>query len=77
MSGNKGMNRLGEKLRTLRQRHNLTVRQLGDILKVNNSYITQIETGRKTPSLKLAIKMADFFNIDVNQLIRDELELDE
>jgi putative transcriptional regulator len=71
------MKRLGEKLRILRQQHNLTVRQLGDILKVNNSYITQIETGRKTPSLKLAIKMADFFDIDVNRLIRDELELDE
>ena len=71
------MKRLGEKLRILRQQRNLTVRQLGDILEVNNSYITQIETGRKTPSLKLAIKMADFFSIDVNQLIRDELELDE
>jgi len=69
------MKKFGEKLLTLRQKHGLTIRQLGGMLDVTNSYITQIETGRKTPSLKLAIKIASFFGVDINKLIKDELEL--
>lgn len=67
---------LGEKLRTLRKRRGLTVRQLGDRLGVNHSHITKIETGENIPSLPLAIKIADSFGISVDQLVRDDLELD-
>jgi transcriptional regulator with XRE-family HTH domain len=67
---------LGEKLRTLRKRRGLTVRQLGDRLGVDHSHITKIETGENIPSLPLAIKIADFFGISVDQLVRDDLELD-
>jgi transcriptional regulator with XRE-family HTH domain len=67
---------LGEKLRTLRKRRSLTVRQLGDRLGVDHSHITKIETGENIPSLPLAIKIADFFGISVDQLVRDDLELD-
>jgi transcriptional regulator with XRE-family HTH domain len=69
------MNKLGEKLRTLRTGRGLTVRQLGDILGVDHSHITKIERGENIPSLPLALKIADLFGISIDQLVRDDLEL--
>jgi len=70
------MDRLGKKLYVLRQRQNLTVRQLGEIFGIDYSHISRIESGQRKPSLELAIQIADFFEIDLNKLVRDELELD-
>jgi putative transcriptional regulator len=69
------MKRFGEKLLTLRQQQHLTIRQLGEALGMVNSYISQMETGQRTPSLKLAMKIAAYFAVDINCLINDELEL--
>ena len=69
------MDRLGEKLRILRKRQGLTVRQLSDMLDINHSHITKLETGQSIPSLKLALKIADFFGVSIDQLARDEQEL--
>ena len=64
------MDRLGKKLYVLRQRQNLTVRQLGEIFGIDYSHISRIESGQRKPSLELAIQIA------LNRLVRDELELD-
>jgi transcriptional regulator with XRE-family HTH domain len=71
------MNRFGEKLQTLRKRRGLTLRQLGEILEVHNTYISQIEKGRKTPNAAMILKIAQFFEVTADQLMRDDLELDE
>ncbi len=70
------MMKFGEKLRTLRQRRSLTLRQLADKLGVSNGYISRMETGHKIPNIAMLLKIADFFEADINQLVRDELELD-
>jgi transcriptional regulator with XRE-family HTH domain len=66
----------GEKLRSLRQQHNLTLRQLAKILSTSSGYIADLEGGRRQPSLALARKVADYFEVSVDQLARDELDLD-
>ncbi len=67
----------GEKLRTLRQKQGLSLRQLAPMLEINaHSVISEIENGKKKPSLELVIKVADLFDIPLEQLARDELELD-
>ena len=66
----------GEKLRTLRIQQGLTLRQLAEILSTSSGYIADLENGRRQPSLALARKVADFFEVSVDQLARDELELD-
>jgi transcriptional regulator with XRE-family HTH domain len=71
------MNRFGEKLQTLRKRRGLTLRQLGEILEVHNTYISQIEKGRKTPNAAMILKIAQFFEVTADHLMRDDLELDE
>ncbi len=70
------MKRFGEKLRTLRLQHGLTMRQLGDMLGVSDSYISQMETGDKVPNVAMLLKIANMFNVSLDQLARDNLELD-
>ncbi len=70
------MERIGQKLHRLRTQRGLTIRELAIMLGISYSYIAQIETGQKTPSANLILKMANFFNVSIDQLMRDELELD-
>lgn len=71
------MQRFGEKLRTLRQRQGWTMRQLAEKLSLTtHGYIGDLESGRRQPSLELAVQIADLFGVSVDLLARDELELD-
>ncbi len=70
------MRRFGEKLRILRQRRGLTMRQLGDMLEVSDSYVSKMETGDKTPNVAMVIKAAHLFDVTSDQLIMDEQEID-
>ena len=69
------MERFGEKLRALRQRNGLTMRRLADMLGVRDSYISQMETGDKIPNVAMLIKIADIFQVSLDQLARDEREV--
>ncbi len=70
------MKRFGGKLRALRLQHGLTMRQLGDMLGVSDSYISQMETSNKVPNVAMLLKIANLFNVSLDQLARDKLELD-
>ncbi len=72
------MERFGEKLRTLRKRNGLTLRQLAAMLgHSSHSYVTNLERNERKPSAEMAVKIADVFNVTTDQLLRDELKLDE
>ncbi len=71
------MQRFGEKLRALRKQRGLSVRELAQNLgHASHAYLSRIETGQKRPSLEFAITIAKLFNVTVDQLVNDELELD-
>lgn len=70
------INKLGEKLRSLRQRQGLSQTQLGDRLGVNQTYVGKMERGEKIPNLEMFLKISDLFKVSTDQLIRDELELE-
>jgi transcriptional regulator with XRE-family HTH domain len=71
------MQRFGEKLRTLRQRRGLTMRELAEALDLrSHGFIGDLESGRKHPSLEFTVKIADFFGVSLDQLARDEVELE-
>jgi transcriptional regulator with XRE-family HTH domain len=72
------MQRLGEKLRALRKQGGLSLRDLATILEVSSySHLSEIESGKSKPSVDLLLKMADYFNVTTDQLLRDELEIDD
>ena len=71
------MQRFGEKLRKLRRRRGLTVRELAEALGYSaHSHISEVETGKREPKVAFILKIADFFQVTTDQLLRDEVELD-
>ncbi len=71
------MERFGEKLRILRERNEMTLREVAEALGYSShGYIGNLESGRRKPTLEMAFKIAKLFNVSVDQLADDELELD-
>jgi transcriptional regulator with XRE-family HTH domain len=70
------MERFGEKLSALRKKQGLTLRQLGEMLGVYHTYVSQIEKGKKMPNALMILKIADIFEVSTDQLMRDEIDLD-
>jgi transcriptional regulator with XRE-family HTH domain len=72
------MQRFGEKLRTLRKQRGMTIMELADAIGyAAYSHISEIETGKREPSLRFALKISQFFNVTTDQLLRDDLEVGE
>ncbi len=70
------IDQFGVKLATLRKKNNLTLRQLGKILSVHHTHISQLEKKRKLPNVIMVLKISNFFNVTVDQLVRDELKIE-
>lgn len=71
------MQRLGEKVRLLRRRRGMTIKQLALALGFpSHSYISEIENGKKRPTTEMIIKIADLFGVTVDQLVRDDLSVE-
>lgn len=71
------MRRFGEKLYQLRIRRGLTLAELGNLLSVHNTFVSQLEKGRKVPNAEMILRVADTFDVTTDQLMRDELDLPE
>ena len=61
------------KLRELRKQRNLTQEELAGFLKVSRQTIIAIENNKYDPSLSLALKMARFFSVPVEDLYPDRI----
>lgn len=76
MSRERGIQRFGEKLHSLRISHGLTLKELAIQLgHVAHGYISELETNKKQPSVEFVLGVARLFNITTDQLLKDELEL--
>ncbi len=71
------MKRFGEKLRILRQQQGLSQDQLGAALGVHQTHVGRMERGEKIPNAAMILKIADIFEVCIDTLMRDELELDD
>lgn len=73
---NIGINKFGEKLFQLRVQHHLTLQMLANELGYKaHGYISEIESGKKTPTLEFVLKVAQYFHISLDHLLRNELEI--
>ncbi len=70
------MEQIGTKLKTLRIQQGFTTRQLAAELQISQAQISRIENGLRQPDGDLLIKISDFFNIPLDNLMRDELDLE-
>ncbi|NBI08616.1 XRE family transcriptional regulator [Colidextribacter sp. OB.20] len=66
---------IGPRIKLLREKRNLAQFELAAILKINNSTLSQYETGTRTPSDDMKIAIANYFDVSVDYLLgRDEKE---
>ena len=71
------IHRFGEKLRMLRTRNGLTLKELALALGyVAHGHISELEAGKKLPTVEFVLKVAGLFHVSTDQLLRDDLELD-
>lgn len=53
------------------------MRQLASILEINShSHIVGLEASKHNPSAELILKIARYFDVTTDQLMKDELELE-
>lgn len=59
---------INNKIKQLRQNQNLTQEDLAAALSVSRQTIIAIEKGNYTPSLRLAMQIAKFFNLSIEEI---------
>ena len=70
------MQRFGEKLRSLRTHHGMTLKALAGSLGYRaHGHISEIEAGKKIPTTGFALAVADLFGVSVDNLLKDGLEI--
>ena len=62
---------IGSKLRDVRERKGLTLRQVAEMAGVSESLVSQIERNRVSPSMDTMLSLAYELGIDVEYLFRD------
>lgn len=65
---------ISNEVNKLRTQRNITQEELADKLKVSRQTIIAIEKGNYTPSVLLAIKIANFFRLSVEQIFKISYE---
>lgn len=64
-------------MRALRLSRKLSVRKFArELGYATHSYISDIEAGRTTPRVEFVLKVANFFQVSMDTLTRDEIELE-
>ncbi|MEE0404750.1 helix-turn-helix transcriptional regulator [Megasphaera elsdenii] len=62
------MNKIGDVLKSAREKAGLTQLELSGMVGVSRAYYADVERGRYTPSLKVLSRLADILGIDLNFL---------
>lgn len=65
---------VGENIRRIRQERGLTLKQLGDMVGVNEAYIRAYETGRRNPKIKSLEAIAQALAVNVEVLTNSEFD---
>jgi transcriptional regulator with XRE-family HTH domain len=68
---------IGEKIKSLRLRDNMTQAELGNILNMSRNNVSKWETNVSVPSIEVIKELSKVFGIDVNDLVDDSIILDE
>jgi transcriptional regulator with XRE-family HTH domain len=61
----------GEKIRTVRERRGLTLREVADHAGVSESMVSQIERNRVSPAIDTLLALADALDLDLEYLFAD------
>ncbi len=65
---------LGKRINSARKEKGLTSEKLAELCDVNATYIRQIETGARSPSLSLFILLCNKLHVSPDTLLADQLD---
>lgn len=63
--------KLGSELRRLRKSRRLTLAEIGEATKLSVSFLSDVERGRTKPSLDTLEKLAAYYNVSVNNILKE------
>lgn len=66
------MNNIGEKVRSERLNKSIKQKELAEMAGISNTYLSDIEVGRTTPSIKTLMKLAEALEVDCEVLLRNK-----
>ena len=66
--------KIGEFLRNLRKEKGLTQEQLAEQFNVSRRSVSRWETGSNLPDLDILIEMADYYEIELKEILEGERE---
>ena len=61
--------RLGQRIKRFRKNKNITQEELAFELNTSSSYVSNIECGKKKPSLSKLVKISEVLGVTINDLI--------
>lgn len=64
--------KIGQFMRTLRQEKGITQEEAAEIFGVYGRTVSRWETGRNMPDISLLIEIADFYSVDIRELLDGE-----
>ncbi len=62
---------IGEKLKQLRKRKNISQQELAEILEVHPKHISRYENNASRPSIDALLKLRDLFHVSLDYLVTD------
>ena len=57
------------RIRELRKQHKITMKQLGEVIGVAESTISQYETGKREPDNETLLRLGEYFGVSVDYLL--------
>lgn len=71
------MKNFGKKLRALRNSRGMTLKELAAEMGLNaHGYISEVESGKKKPSIEFVLNASRLFNVTTDELLKDEIEFE-
>ena len=64
--------KIGEFLKTLRKEKNITQEELADKMLVSRRTVSRWETGNNLPDLSVLIELADFYDVDLREILNGQ-----
>lgn len=62
--------KLGENLKKIRTKKNITQTELAKTLGVDKSFVSNIENGKTNPTLSTITSLAQALNVSINELLK-------
>lgn len=69
--------KLADKLQILRLNKRLSQEELANILDVSRQAVSKWESGKSVPDLQKLIKLSELYNVNIDTLVKDDIELEE